>query len=90
MYQGLNEPSTLSIRGNRLAAPSLSRLYLLRRQSASPYSPQEGELKEEDDSASSSGNPAKLDISGSCTSLLIPPQNEVLHSSFESSEVSLS
>ncbi|KAM3183102.1 hypothetical protein ACTXT7_011015 [Hymenolepis weldensis] len=86
MYQGLNEPSTLSIRGNRLTAPSLSRLYLLRRQSASPYSPQEGELKEEDDSASSSGNPAKLDISGSCTSLLIPPQNEVLHSSFESSE----
>nr|CDS31875.2 protein Smaug 1 [Hymenolepis microstoma] len=86
MYQGLNEPLTLSIRGNRLAAPSLSRLYLLRRQSASPYSPQEGELKEEDDSASSSGNPTKLDITGSCTSLLIPPQNEVVLSSFESSE----
>lgn len=90
MYQGLNEPAALGIRGNRLAAPSNSRLYLLRRQSASPYTPQEGELKEEDDNASTTAeNSPKQDIIGSCASLLIPARDESLHSRLEPPEVSL-
>lgn len=72
MYQGLNEPVSLSLRGSRLAPPSNSRLYLLRRQSASPYAPQDGELKEEDDSApSTSCSSARPQKTGSCSSLII-------------------
>ncbi|KAM7539857.1 hypothetical protein Aperf_G00000043065 [Anoplocephala perfoliata] len=87
MYQGLNEPTALGIRGNRLAAPSNSRLYLLRRQSASPYTPQEGELKEEEDNTSTTAESStKQDMSSSCASLLIPARDESLRSRMEPPE----
>ncbi|KAL5971994.1 hypothetical protein TSMEX_000248 [Taenia solium] len=77
MYQGLNEPLAVSSRGNRLVTPSNSRLYLLRRQSASPYTPQEGELKEEDDTTSTTACSSTLpEKSGSCSSFTVPGKGE--------------
>ncbi|KAL5111232.1 hypothetical protein TcWFU_000719 [Taenia crassiceps] len=77
MYQGLNEPLAVSSRGNRLATPSNSRLYLLSRQSASPYTPQEGELKEEDDTTSTTACSSTLpDKCGSCSSFTVLGKGE--------------
>ncbi|VDM18672.1 unnamed protein product [Hydatigera taeniaeformis] len=88
MYQGLNEPLAMSSRGNRLATPSNSRLYLLRRQSASPYTPQEGELKEEDDIAPATACSSALpEQNSSLCSFTVSTKSETSPTTASSEEV---
>lgn len=88
MYQGLNETLAVSLRGNRLATPSNSRFYLLRRKSASPYTPQEGELKEEDDTTSTAACSSTLpEKSGSFSSFIVPDKGEIFLKAESSEEV---
>ncbi len=73
MYQGLNETAGVTLRGARLSAPLSTRLYPLRRQSASPYTLQGEQLKEEDDGASSTGlSVSPVEPSSSRNSLVLP------------------
>lgn len=57
MYQGLNEASGVNLRGARFPTPLNNRLYPTRRQSASPYTLQGEQLKEEDDASPLSPSP---------------------------------
>uniref|UniRef100_A0A5K3F3M4 SAM domain-containing protein n=1 Tax=Mesocestoides corti TaxID=53468 RepID=A0A5K3F3M4_MESCO len=87
MYQGLNEPPAVALRGNRLAPPPNNRLYFLRRQSASPYTPQEEQLKEEEDIVSPASFTNTLLDKFDLHSCLIPRCCEDNSSQAESSKV---